>query len=574
MSRRGRPVRAPRFLGPDATLTDPQTPPTPPPGPPAKPPDGPAARRPAVLFAGMFILGAVLFVGLFAFIVFASGPKAIAYNQFLDLVDKGQIAKLTVIGSTKAIGEVRDPENPAVKDLELNKGKFSTVLAKSDKQQEFLETIIAKDFAANRDAILKKDKKPIEILTEEDQGQWVAPVVYGLLPMVLLVVLFLFLFPKLRDPMGGGFAASFVKSTARRVDKAMNRTTFVDVAGMEGSKKELQEVVEFLKSPDKFHRLGAQVPKGVLLVGAPGTGKTLLARAVAGEAGVPFFSINGSEFIQMFVGVGASRVRDLFRTAKESAPCLIFIDEIDAVGRMRGAGVGGGSDEREQTLNQILSEMDGFLPNESVIVMAATNRPDVLDTALLRPGRFDRHVTIDRPPWQGRRDILTVHVRNKPLADEVHLEKIAKKALGMTGAELRNLANEAAIYAAREGKERLDTGDFDRAAERIMLGARRDHPFGPEERKRTAYHEAGHALTAWLEPKAHPLWKVSILPRAQTGGVTIYNPEEERYHYGMDYFKARLAMTMGGRAADRLVFGQAFSGHENDLKEATRLARY
>ncbi|HKB03748.1 MAG TPA: ATP-dependent zinc metalloprotease FtsH, partial [Gemmataceae bacterium] len=554
-------------------MTEPHN--TPPPsGPPPKPSaEGPGSRRPATLIAGLFIASAVLFVAFFAFIVFSTGPKQIPYNQFLAMVEKGQIAKLQVIGATKAVGEVRNPDDPDLKDLELPKGKFAVVLPKDENLTPFIQGIILKDLSANQQAIAKKDAKPIEVLTEEDQSQWVTPVLYFLLPMAILAALIFFLVPKFRDPMGGSFAAGFVKSTARRVDKAMNRTTFADVAGMENAKRELVEIVEFLKNPDKFHRLGAQVPKGVLLVGAPGTGKTLMARAVAGEAGVPFFTINASEFIQMFVGVGASRVRDLFRTAKENAPCLIFIDEIDAVGRMRGAGVGGGSDEREQTLNQILGEMDGFLPNEAVIVIAATNRPDVLDTALLRPGRFDRHITIDRPTVQGRLDILKVHVRNKPLADDIDLERIAKNAFNMSGADLRNLANEAAILAARDGKERLDNRDFDRAAERILLGAQREHPFGPDERKRTAYHEAGHALTAWLEPKAQPLWKISVMPRSRTGGVTMYEIDEERIDLSRSELMATLVTAMGGRAADRLVFGELMAGAVGDIKQATRIAR-
>ena len=554
-------------------MTDPQTPPPSPTGKPQRPADGNVNRRSAILFAALFVSGALLFVGFFAFVVFTSGPKSIAYNQFLELVERGEIENLNIIGSTKAIGKVRHPDDPAIKNLELNDGKFSTILPKMDDVDKYTREIITKDLVVNRDAIAKKDVKPIEIITEEDQAQWVTPVIYFLLPLLLLVIFFLFLFPRLRDPMGGSFAAGFIKSSARRVDKSMNRTTFADVAGMDNAKKELQEVVEFLKNPDKFHRLGAQVPKGVLLVGAPGTGKTLMARAVAGEAGVPFFSINGSEFIQMFVGVGASRVRDLFRTAKENSPCLVFIDEIDAVGRMRGAGVGGGSDEREQTLNQILGEMDGFLPNEAVIVIAATNRPDVLDTALLRPGRFDRHVTVDRPTVQGRLDILKVHVRNKPLADDVDLERVAKKAFNMSGADLRNLANEAAINAARAGKERIDSNDFDQAAERILLGARREGTHTPDERRRTAYHEAGHALTAWMEPKADPLWKVSVLPRGQAAGITTFNPDEDRIDWSRSEFMSRLVVVMGGRAADRLVFGEMMAGAAGDLKQATRLAR-
>jgi cell division protease FtsH len=311
----------------------------------------------------------------------------------------------------------------------------------------------------------------------------------------------------------------------------------------------------------------------VLLVGPPGTGKTLLARAVAGEAGVPFFSISGSEFIQMFVGVGASRVRDMFKTAKENQPCILFVDEIDAVGRMRGAGLGGGSDEREQTLNQILSEMDGFTPTETVIVMAATNRPDVLDSALLRPGRFDRHITIDRPTWQGRMQILKVHTRNKPLADDVDLESIARGMIGMTGADLRNLANEAALLATREGKTKIDRSDFERAADRVLIGAKREEVLSAEEKKRTAYHEAGHALCAWLTPEADPLFKVTIVPRGRAGGVTRFRPDEERLDYTQTRLRAQLIVAMGGRAADRLIFQEATSGASMDLKQATRIAR-
>jgi len=289
---------------------------------------------------------------------------------------------------------------------------------------------------------------------------------------------------------------------------------------------------------------------------------------------VPFYSISGSEFIQMFVGVGASRVRDMFKTAKDNAPCLLFIDEIDAVGRMRGAGVGGGSDEREQTLNQILSEMDGFQTNEMVIVIAATNRPDVLDSALLRPGRFDRHVTIDRPTWQGRLAILKVHTRNKPLADDVNLESVARELIGMTGADLRNLSNEAALLATREGKTRIGQIDFERAADRILIGPKREEVLTHEDKRKTAYHEAGHALVTWLEPEADRPLKVSIIPRGQTLGVNVSVPEEERYHYGMTHFKAKLVTWMGGRAADRLIYGQPFAGAESDIKQATRLARY
>ena len=315
------------------------------------------------------------------------------------------------------------------------------------------------------------------------------------------------------------------------------------------------------------------MPKGVLLVGPPGTGKTLLAKAVAGEAGVPFFAINGSEFIQMFVGVGASRVRDMFRTAKENAPCVIFIDEIDAVGRMRGAGFGGGSDEREQTLNQILSEMDGFQPNETVIVMAATNRPDVLDSALLRPGPFDRHVTVDRPTWQGRLEILKVHTRNKPLADDVDLERIARNMIGMSGADLRNLCNEAALLATRAGRNKIEQVDFDRAADRVRLGRQREEPFNDQEKRRTAYHEAGHALCAWLEPngrQARPRVDHPARPHRRRDHVPAGRGPVD---HSQSELMATLVMSMGGRAADRLVFGEPMSGAIGDLKQATRIAR-
>jgi cell division protease FtsH len=415
--------------------------------------------------------------------------------------------------------------------------------------------------------------------TKVDQGSdtlanWGPTLLLILFMVALTVVLFVFLLPRFRDPLGGGFLSNYIKSPAKRYERNKQRVTFDDVAGMLNAKGELEEIVEFLRSPEKFTRLGAVVPKGVLLVGPPGTGKTLLAKAVAGEAGVPFFSISGSEFIQMFVGVGASRVRDMFKTAKENSPSILFIDEIDAVGRMRGAGVGGGSDEREQTLNQILSEMDGFQPNEAVIVMAATNRPDVLDSALLRPGRFDRHITIDRPTWQGRLAILKIHTRNKPLSDEVNLESVARSMIGMTGADLRNLANEAALLATREGKSKIERIDFARAADRVLIGAKREEVLSAEEKRRTAYHEAGHALLAWLVPEAEKPIKVSIVPRGRAGGVNLIAPDEDRFHHGMDYFKAQIVMSMGGRAVERLVYGQPFAGVESDLKQATRIARY
>ncbi|HVW35739.1 MAG TPA: ATP-dependent zinc metalloprotease FtsH, partial [Pirellulales bacterium] len=351
------------------------------------------------------------------------------------------------------------------------------------------------------------------------------------------------------------------------------RVTFEDVAGLEGVKHELEEIVEFLKAPEKFQRLGGRIPKGTLLMGPPGTGKTLLAKAVAGEAGVPFFSINGSEFIQMFVGVGASRVRDMFKTAKDASPCILFIDEIDAVGRVRGAGLGGGHDEREQTLNQILSEMDGFSPNEAVIVLAATNRPDVLDPALLRPGRFDRHVTVDRPNLKGREAIFKVHCRNVPLADDVDLHRLASGTVGLTGADIRNLVNEAALWATRQGKDKVDMSDFEIARDKVLMGPKREEVLVGKEKMMTSYHESGHALLAWLVPGADRLHKVTIIPRGRALGVTQLLPEEDRMNIGEAELHARLVFMMGGRAAEKLVFDEYSAGAEDDLKRATQLAR-
>ncbi|MCL4131792.1 UNVERIFIED_CONTAM: hypothetical protein GTU68_043255 [Idotea baltica] len=375
------------------------------------------------------------------------------------------------------------------------------------------------------------------------------------------------------DPMSSGMFGNFVKSPAKRFEANDKQTTFKDVAGLEHAKIELQEVVEFLKDPTKFHKLGAEIPKGVLLMGSPGTGKTLMARAVAGEAGVPFFSINGSEFIQMFVGVGASRVRDMFKQAKDAAPCILFVDEIDAVGRVRGAGVGGGHDEREQTLNQILSEMDGFQANEAVIVVAATNRPDVLDPALLRPGRFDRHVAVDKPTREGREGILKVHVRKVPLSDDVDLKEIANSTIGFSGAELKNLVNEAALHAAREDRDQVLREDFESARDKIMMGVPREEIMNDKERRMTAYHEAGHAILAWIFPEVDPVHKVTIVPRGRALGVTQLLPEEERMHMGEQRLRQQLAMMLGGRAAEKIIFDEYSAGAEDDLKRSSAIAR-
>ena len=393
------------------------------------------------------------------------------------------------------------------------------------------------------------------------------------IPLLVLFVLWN-MFRRTRDQlMGGGFLSGFTKSPATRFEEKDRQTTFDDVAGLKDVKADLMELVEFLRDPAKFQRLGARIPKGVLLNGPPGTGKTLLARAVAGEAGVPFYSINGSEFIQMFVGVGASRVRDLFQTAKANAPAIIFIDEIDAVGRQRGAGLGGGHDEREQTLNQILSEMDGFAANETVIVVAATNRPDVLDPALLRPGRFDRHITVDRPTLQGRKEMFAVHVRDVPLDDEVDLQRLAEGSVGMTGADIRNLVNEAALWATRQDRTRVTMEDFEYARDKIMMGPRREELLLGPDKEKTAYHEAGHALVAWLTEGNDRIHKVTVIPRGRALGVTQTLPEEDRLNVTESELMDRLAFMLAGRAAEKIVYDEMSAGAENDLERATSLAR-
>ena len=515
-------------------------------------------------------LGWLVILFLLLVLLFSSSVgnnNTVLYSDFVKLMldeeDSKKIRKITFIGVDRISVDVNDHES--IKDERLKekagtRGKFTVNRAKLDDP----------GLVAQMDKLIRNG---MLVDQQEDNFAGLSWFIMMILPAIILIVFFLFILPKFRDPMGGGFLSNYIKSPAKKYEKTKMKVTFEDVAGLQHAKGELQEIVEFLKSPDKFTRLGASIPKGVLLVGPPGTGKTLLARAVAGEAGVPYYSISGSEFIQMFVGVGASRVRDMFKTAKDNSPCILFIDEIDAVGRMRGAGVGGGSDEREQTLNQILSEMDGFQPTETVIVLAATNRPDVLDSALLRPGRFDRHITIDRPTWQGRLAILKVHTRNKPLADNINLEMVARKMIGMTGADLRNLANEAALVATRLEKDKIDRADFEVAADRVLIGPKREEVLTPEDKRRTAYHEVGHALVTWLMPGADRPQKVSIIPRGQSLGVNLNAPDEDRFHHGLDHFKNQLVMIMGGRAADKLIYNQPYAGAESDLKRATRLAR-
>src|SRR5262245_26680454 len=511
----------------------------------------------AIGWAGIFFLLGIALLVIWLF----SAPKAIDYTDLWKLVEKDKVEKVTFIGKDRMEGELKAGE------VDSEEARAAGL-----KRREFQSELVSENNEKLLEALRKHD---VKVSRPDDPSAWMTPLLANGLPILIIIAVFLiFILPRLRDPMGGSAVNSYVKSPARRYEKGAARTTFDDVADMANAKSELREVVEFLKSPEKFQRLGAQVPKGVLLVGPPGTGKTLMAKAVAGEAEVPFYSINGSEFIQLFVGVGASRVRDLFKTAKENAPCLIFIDEIDAVGRMRGAGLGGGSDEREQTLNQILGELDGFQPTDMIIVLAATNRPDVLDPALLRAGRFDRHITVDRQNWQGRLAVLRVHTRNKPLGPDIDLESIARQMTGMTGADLRNLANEAALLATREGKNKIEKVDFERAADRVLIGPKREEVLSPEEKRVTAYHEAGHALLTWLIDEADRPMQVSIVPRGRTLGVNIIVPEEEKYHRGAGYFKAKLATFMGGRAAEKLVYNQFSAGVEDDLQKATKLARY
>ncbi len=410
------------------------------------------------------------------------------------------------------------------------------------------------------------------ITATPNYGLWISVILFGMM-MGLILLMFANMRRAQNQMMGGGFLSGFSRSPAKRYEPDAHPITFADVAGIDSVRADLEEIVDFLREPDKYRKLGGRVPKGVLLIGPPGTGKTLLARAVAGEANVPFYSVNGSEFIQMFVGVGASRVRDLFNTAKANAPSIIFVDEIDAVGRQRGAGLGGGHDEREQTLNQILGEMDGFSGKDAVIVLAATNRPDVLDPALLRPGRFDRHVTVSRPTMKGRLAIFKVHVRNVPLADDVDLQNLAIATAGMTGADIANLVNEAALWAARYNKSRVDMDDFYHARDKVVMGARREEILSDREKERTAYHEAGHTMAAWFLKGAMPVQKVTIIPRGQALGLTQMVVDEERMNATENEIRDHLVMLLAGRAAEKLIYNELTAGAENDLERATSIAR-
>jgi len=517
---------------------------------------------------GYFLLVALLIFGLLLVLNGASRYDTISYDFFYDQLQEGNIKEIGIQGDDLYGKFKKPPVDPSGK---TTTGKDSKDIPKRLKEQ--FHTVLAEPYVGtNLEPILRDHKVKI---TNENQADNTG--MFFVLSMLVPIALFVFIWMMIRRTrdqfVGGGILGAFNKSPAKRYEETDKPITFDDVAGLEGVKADLQEVVEFLKNPEKFQRLGGRIPKGTLLMGPPGTGKTLLAKAVAGEAGVPFYSINGSEFIQMFVGVGASRVRDMFKTAKDNAPCILFIDEIDAVGRVRGAGLGGGHDEREQTLNQILSEMDGFSPNESVIVLAATNRPDVLDPALLRPGRFDRHVTVDRPNVKAREAILKVHTQDVPIADNLDFKKLARGTVGLTGADLRNLVNEAALLATRKGKDEVGTDDFELARDKILMGAARDDVLSDKEKRMTAFHEAGHALLAWLVPGADRVHKVTIIPRGRALGVTQLLPEEDRLNIGETELYAQLTFIMGGRAAEKIVFNEYSAGAENDLTRATQTAR-
>ncbi len=467
----------------------------------------------------------------------------VVFSDFFDAVNNGEVSEVLIQG-------------------QIIRGKF--------RNDERFKTFVPSD---DPDLMRTLRENSVRVAARPRESEpWYVTVLIQWFPMLLLIGVWVFFMRQMQ--MGGGKAMSFGKSRARMLNENQQKVTFNDVAGVEEPKQELEEIIAFLKDPKKFTRLGGRIPKGVLLVGSPGTGKTLLARAIAGEAGVPFFSISGSDFVEMFVGVGASRVRDLFIQGKKQAPCIIFIDEIDAVGRHRGAGLGGSHDEREQTLNQLLVEMDGFEANEGVILIAATNRPDVLDPALLRPGRFDRRVIVPSPDVRGREEILRVHTREVPMDEKVDVARLARGTPGLSGADLENLVNEAALLAARNDKEKVEMSDFEMSKDKVLMGAeRRSMILSIAERRNTAYHEAGHALVARLTPGTDPVHKVTIIPRGMALGVTQQLPVDDRHTFSKDYILKRLAIMFGGRVAEELVLGHTTTGAGDDLEKATDLAR-
>ncbi len=479
-------------------------------------------------------------------------PRAIPYSEFKQQLHNNQVAKVQITGyNITGTTHSKEQENSDSFDFKTRIPSFGD------------------------DALLPElDQNNVEIEVRSEESPWWASLLIGVLPWVLIFGLFAYSNRALQSKMGGGSGMfGFSGSRAKLYEHLNDQLGFDDVAGLDGAKQDLREVIEFLKNPDKFRRLGATLPKGVLMMGPPGTGKTLLARATAAEANVPFFSISGSEFVEMFVGVGAGRVRDMFKQAREKAPALIFVDEIDSVGRVRGTGVGGGNDEREQTLNQILAEMDGFSSSDPIVVLAATNRPDVLDPALLRPGRFDRKITLDLPQKQARRQILEVHTRHKPIAESVDLDSLAARTIGFSGADLENLVNEAALHAASENQDHIEVADFEHAHDKIILGDKRQDILSVKDKERIAYHEAGHAIMSLYLPTADPLSKITIIPRGRSLGMTETMPTEDRVNYAQDFLEDRLCMLLGGRCSEQLIFGNPSSGAADDLKKCTQLAR-
>jgi len=520
----------------------------------------------------------LLFIYFFQRLIFpAPTAHTLSYTQFKQMVKNSRIAEVTLKGNeiTGKFRQTPSGEEKEQKSESAGKNSIFKIFQKNESQPTYFKTV--KPSLQDQKLLPLLEKNNVTIYAQTQQRSWWTTLLISFLPWVLILGLFFYASKKMQERMiGGGKGGGifgFSKSKAKLFDKQNIEITYRDVAGLDNAKKELQEVVQYLKDPSKFQALGGELPKGLLLVGPPGVGKTLLTQATAGEADVPFYSISGSEFIEMFVGVGASRVRDMFKKAKKDAPAIIFIDELDSIGRVRGTGLGGGHDEREQTLNQILAEMDGFSPHEAIVVLAATNRPDVLDPALIRPGRFDRHITLDLPQKKARQKILKIHTREVPLADDVNLENLAKRTPALSGADLKNLVNEAALLAARKNKKQVQAEDFEQARDKILLGLEREDVIKDEDKKMIASHEAGHALLAKLLPGADPLQKVTIIPRGRSLGATEQIPEEERHNIKRSYMLNRLAIILGGRAAEKIIFEDVSTGAADDLKKATQLAR-
>jgi cell division protease FtsH len=513
------------------------------------------------------VLGwSAILIGFFLIMIYTKGSDGkyaeISFDQYQRFLQDNKITSAVIKKSEddyEFFGTLRAPETINIKGRSVTVEKFNLFLPYTN-----IDDNIIKSWNENG----------VSFSVEKDDGGWFTPIL-GMLPWILIIAFWIIIMRRMQSGGGGTRGIfSFGKSKAKLLSKSAIKVTFKDVAGADEAKEELSEIIEFLKTPAKFQKLGGKIPRGVLLLGPPGTGKTLLARAVAGESGVPFFSISGADFVEMFVGVGASRVRDLFEQGKKNAPCIIFIDEIDAVGRHRGAGLGGGHDEREQTLNQLLIEMDGFEQNSGVIIISATNRPDILDPALLRPGRFDRQIVVDRPDVKGREGIIKVHTRKIPLAEDVKIDIIAKGTPGFSGADLANLVNEAALLAARRNSDVVSMKEMEDAKDKVLMGTeRKSMIISDKEKKTTAYHESGHVLVAKMIPEADPVHKVTIIPRGRALGVTTYLPIDEKHNYAKEYLEAMIAYAMGGRAAEKMIFNEYTTGASNDIERATSLAR-